>query len=133
MAGYKSRLSISNLDSLQNMLADKAINKATLTFNINNSQIGQEFDPHESLFLGRIDMNGNVLDMPDFTFEGSSFFGGRLESNKYEFNITRYIHELINNPNYTNQLYLLDKFANINANRTVIDGNIVLTIFYSDL
>ncbi len=133
MAGYKSKLSISNIDSLKNILVNKAINKAILTFNIQNDQIGQEFDPHEELFLARIDLSGNVLDMPDFVFEGAPFFGGKLENNKYEFNITRYMHELINNSNYTNQLYLLDKFANINANRTIIDGNIVLTIFYSDL
>ena len=64
--------------------------------------------------------------------EGSSFFGGRLENEMYNFNVTRYFHELLFDNNYTNHLYLLDKLANSNANRSIINKEVELNIIYSD-
>ena len=53
--------------------------------------------------------------------------------NIYNFNVTRYFHELLFNNAYTNHLYLLDKSANSNANRSIINKEVELNIIYSDI
>jgi hypothetical protein len=69
----------------------------------------------------------------DYTEEGETHFGGRLDNDKYEFNITRYFYQLLNNDAYTNDLYLLPAGAAVNANRTILNKDIKLTIHYSEL
>ena len=69
----------------------------------------------------------------DFVIEGETYFGGRLEDDKYEFNITRYFSKLLNNDLYTNDLYLLPAGAAVNANRTILHKNLKLQIYYSEL
>ena len=92
-----------------------------------------EYPAHDKLFLVRVDQEGNNLFLTDLTIEGETHFGGRLEDNKYEFNITLYFEELLNNASYTNDLYLLPAGAAVNANRTILDKDITLTIHYSQL
>jgi len=134
MAGYKSKITILNIDSIKQMLSGKTINKATLTFNLKEDyQNLSDSSAHSSLFLGRVDLDGNILDLPDLLLEGETFFNGRLEENSFQFNITRYMYQLINNSSYTSDLYLLDKDANINAKKSVLSNDISLAIFYSEL
>ena len=132
MAGYKSKVSINNIDSLKALLDRKAINKVTLSFDVEaGSQ--SEYAAHDKLFLVRVDQDGKNVFLTDYTIEGETHFGGRLEDDKYDFNITRYFDQLLNNASYTNDLYLLPAGAAVNANRTILDKDITLTIHYSQL
>jgi hypothetical protein len=132
MAGYKAKISINNIDSLKALLDRKAINKVTMSFDVEaGSQ--SEYAAHDKLFLVRVDQEGKNVFLTDYTIEGETHFGGRLEGDKYEFNITRYFHQLLNNTSYTNDLYLLPAGAAVNANRTILDKDITLTIHYSQL
>ncbi|MBR77237.1 MAG: hypothetical protein CMD36_04875 [Flavobacteriales bacterium] len=133
MSGYKCKISFSNLDTLQKMLAGKVINQAVMSFEIDNSLMTNDIIPHSQLHLARLDSEGNIVDLTDYMIEGSSFFGGRLENEMYNFNVTRYLHELLFDNAYTNHLYLLDKSANSNANRSIINKEVELNIIYSDL
>ena len=132
MAGYKTRISINNTDSLKSMLEGKSINKVTMSFNVNEGSQA-EYTAHDKLFLVRVNEEGNNIFLTDFTIEGETHFGGRLEDDKYEFNITRYFYQLLNNDIYTNDLYLLPAGAAVNANRTILNKDIKLTIHYSEL
>jgi len=132
MAGYKSKISIMDKDSLQALLTGKAINKVLIQFNVENGSQDQ-YAAHEKLFLVRLDQEGTTLFLRDFIAEGEAHFGGFLADEKYEFNITRYFHEFINDDSYTNDLYLLPAGGAVNANRTILDKNISLVIHYSEL
>ena len=132
MAGYKTKISINNTDSMKSMLEGKSINKVTMSFDVNEGSQA-EYTAHDKLFLVRVNEEGNNIFLTDFTIEGETHFGGRLEDDKYEFNITRYFYQLLNNDIYTNDLYLLPAGAAVNANRTILNKDIKLTIHYSEL
>ncbi len=132
MAGYKSKISITNKDSIKNLLEGKAINKVAMRFDVETgSETG--YLAHDKLFLVRIDNEGNNTFLSDLIIEGETYFGGRLENGSYEFNITNYFSELLSNDSYTNDLYLLPAGAAVNANRTILDKDINLVIHYSEL
>lgn len=133
MSGYKCNISFTDLDTLQKILAGKVVNQAIMSFELDNNLMINDIIPHSQLHLARLDSGGNIIDLTDYVIEGSSFFGGRLENNIYNFNITRYFHELLFNGTHTNQLYLLDKSANSNANRSIIKKEVELNIIYSDI
>jgi len=132
MAGYKMRISVNNTDSIKKILEGKAINKVTMSFDVEPSS-QSEYAAHDKLFLVRVDQEGKNVFLTDYTIEGETHFGGRLEDDKYEFNITRYFYQLLNNDSYTKDLYLLPAGAAVNANRTILDRDIKLTIHYSEL
>jgi len=132
MAGYKSKISITNKDSIRSLLEGKAINKVTMSFDV-EMDCQDEYAAHDKLFLVRVNQEGDNIFLTDFTVEGETHFGGRLEDDKYEFNITRYFYQLLNNDSYTNDLYLLPAGAAVNANRTILNKNIKLQIYYSEL
>ena len=132
MAGYKVKIAINNTDSMKSMLEGKSINKVTMSFDVNEGSQA-EYAAHDKLFLVRVNEEGNNVFLTDFTIEGETHFGGRLEDDKYEFNINRYFYQLLNNDIYTNDLYLLPAGAAVNANRTILDKDIKLTIHYSEL
>ena len=132
MAGYKMKIAVNNTDSIKELLAGKVINKVTMSFDVGaGSQ--NEYAAHDKLFLVRVNEDGNNVFLTDYTIEGETHFGGNLENEKYEFNITSYFYQLLNNSSYTNDLYLLPAGAAVNANRTILEKDIVLTIHYSQL
>ena len=132
MAGYKMKIAVNNTDSIKALLAGKVINKVTMSFDVGaGSQ--SEYAAHDKLFLVRVNEDGNNVFLTDYTIEGEAHFGGNLENEKYEFNITSYFYQLLNNSSYTNDLYLLPAGAAVNANRTILEKDIVLTIHYSQL
>ena len=133
MSGYKCKISFTDLDTLQKILVGKVVNQAIMSFEIDNNLMTDDITPHSQLHLARVDNDGNIVDLIDYVIEGSSFFGGRLENKMYNFNITRYFHNLLLDNSYTNQLYLIDKSANSNANRSIIKKEVELNIIYSDL
>jgi len=132
MAGYKAKIAVNNTDSIKQILEGKAINKVTMSFDVEpTSQI--EYAAHDKLFLVRVNEEGNNVFLTDYTIEGETHFGGRLDNDKYEFNITRYFYQLLNNDAYTSDLYLLPAGGAVNANRTILNKDIKLTIHYSEL
>tara|TARA_B110000003_G_scaffold275729_1_gene319241 strand:- start:309 stop:1538 length:1230 start_codon:yes stop_codon:yes gene_type:complete len=131
MSGYKTKISITNTDSIKKILLGKVINKVNISFDV-QSDSQSEYPAHDRLFLVRVDKEGRNLFLKDYTLESEAHFGGILFANKYEFNITRYFTELLNNDSYTNELYLISAGAAVNANRTILDKDIKLTIYYSD-
>ena len=131
MAGYKANIALENINFIKEDLEGKAINKVTLSFNVNDDS---SYPPHENLSLVRVDSAGNNVFLADLSIEGATHFGGEYSNGKYEFNITRYFNNLLNNDDYTNQLYLLASGGAVNANRTIIDNSsIKISILYSDL
>jgi hypothetical protein len=132
MAGYKMKISINNMDSIKSLLDRKVINKVTMNFNVEDIY-SSEYEAHEKLVLVRVNDEGNNVFLTDFTLEGDAYFGGNLENSRYEFNITRYFYQLLNNDSYTKDLYLLPAGSAVNANRTIINNDIKLQIYYSKL
>ena len=131
MAGFQTKIELQNINSIDSILSNKAINQVTLSFNVIEDGI---FSPHQNLSLVRVDSLGNNIFLKDLTVEGASHFGGELDNNSYEFNITRFFSNYLINDTYTNELYLLASGGVINANRTIIDDNsIAITVLYSDL
>ena len=132
MAGYKTKITVSDLAVLADTLKGKAINKVTMSFDVEPGSTS-EYAAHDKLFLVRVNEEGKNVFLTDYTIEGETHFGGRLEDDKYVFNITRYFYQLLNNDSYTNDLYLLPAGAAINANRTILSKHIKLIIHYSKL
>ena len=132
MAGYKAKITVGDLVVLSDTLKGKAINKVTMSFDVEQTS-QSEYAAHDKLFLVRVNEEGNNVFLTDFTSEGETHFGGRLDNDKYEFNITRYFYQLLNNDAYTSDLYLLPAGAAVNANRTILNKDIKLTIHYSEL
>ena len=132
MAGYKLLVNINGLDSIKKVLSGKSINKATMTFTIaDDSQI--DYPAHEKLLLVRLDDEDRNIFLTDYIIEGESYFGGTLQNGEYNFNITRYLYQLINNNSYTNKLYLLPTGSTVNANRSILNNDVQLTIHFSEL
>lgn len=132
MSGYKMKISVNNIDSIKVLLAEKIINKVTLIFNVEeNSQT--KYEAHDKLVLVRVNDEGDNVFLSDFVNEGEAYFGGNLQDNKYEFAITRYFSQLLYNESYTNDLYLLPAGAAVNANRTILNKDVKLQIYYSEL
>jgi len=131
MAGFQTKIELQNIDLIDSLLMNKAINKVTLSFNVTDDS---EYISHKNLSLVRVDSSGNNVFLKDLSVEGATHFGGELESSSYEFNITRFFSSYLNDESYTDELYILASGGVINANRTVIDNNsFLITILYSDL
>jgi len=132
MAGYKAKITLGDLDVIKDTLEGKVINKVTIDFDVESGS-QSEYEAHEKLVLVRVDNEGKNVFLTDFTVEGETYFGGKIEGDIYSFNITRYFYQLLNNSSYTNDLYLMPSGAAINANRTILSKDIKLTIHYSEL
>lgn len=132
MAGYKVKVDINNVDSIKTFLDGRVLNKVIMIFDVEDySQL--EYTAHDKLALVRVnDQEDNVF-LDDFIIDGDQHFGGILENDKYEFNITRYFHKLLTNSSYTNELYLLPAGAVVNANRTILKNEVRLQIYFSEL
>ncbi len=138
MAGYQAKISLGNIDSLNQILANKVINKVELIFSLeSNSQ--ENFEANNRLYLIRVaDNDGNQAGLLDLE-NGETRFGGWLDNNQYKFNITRYFAQLLQDDLFIRDLYLqpynplFDDSDNINANRAILDKELQLKIYYSAL
>ena len=131
MAGYKAKIDLGNLDQLKDSLTGRVINKATISFDIDRDGL---YEPHEELFLSRVQEDGTYIKFGQASDIGVNLFQGKIsETDKYEFNITGYLHQLLYNGSYGNTLYLLPAGALVNANRTILEKEIILDVYYSDL
>jgi hypothetical protein len=133
MASYKTVVEIQNLDSIKTVFKHKAINKVNLNFELDGTDT-TDYAPHYRMYLVRVDKEGKDYFLTDYIAEGEEHFGGKLENGKYSFNITRYFHQLLNNEEYTNKLYLVSAGGAVNANRTILLKNKVsFNIIYTEL
>ena len=133
MASYKTVVEIENLDSIKTVFKNKAINKVNLNFELDGTDTA-DYAPHYRMYLVRVDKEGKDYFLTDYIAEGEEHFGGKLENGKYSFNITRYFHQLLNNEDYTNKLYLVSAGGAVNANRTILLKNKVsFNIIYTEL
>ena len=131
MSGHKAEFTFENINGLKELFSNKAINQTIINFEIIEDV---DFAAHEKLYLVRETNDGDIVFLTDFTIEGDEHFGGGLNNKIYSFNISRYFFQLINNPEYTNKLYLLSSGSAANANRTILDNSkITINIIYSDL
>ena len=85
MAGYKANIALENINLIKEDLEGKAINKVTLSFNVNDDS---SYPPHENLSLVRVDSAGNNVFLSDLSVEGITHFGGEYSNGKYEFNLS---------------------------------------------
>ena len=132
MAGYKVKVDINNVDSIKTLLDGRVLNKVIMIFDVEDySQL--EYTAHDKLALVRVNDQEDNIFLDDFIIDGDQHFGGILENDKYEFNITRYFHKLLTNSSYTNELYLLPAGAVVNANRTILKNEVRLQIYFSEL
>ena len=131
MAGHKIEFIFTDLPSIQQKVEGKAINRVTVDLETTEGDI---YAPHEKLFLVRETNEGKIVFLTDFTIEGESHFGGELKDGIYSFNITRYFVQLLNNPEYTDKLYILSSGAAANANRTILDyTKININIIFTEI
>jgi len=110
MAGYKAKITLGDLDVIKDTLEGKVINKVTIDFDVESGS-QSEYEAHEKLVLVRVDNEGSNVFLTDFTIEGETHFGGKLDGDIYSFNITRFFYQLLNNSTYTNDLYLMPSGA----------------------
>ena len=131
MGGHKIEFIFTDLPSIQQKIEGKAINRVTVNLKtIENNN----YASHEKLFLVREKNDGKIVFLTDFTIEGESHFGGELKDGIYSFNITRYFVQLLNNPEYTDKLYILSSGAAANANRTILDySKININIIFTEI
>ncbi len=132
MAGYKAKITLDNLDILRTILKNKVINKATINFSVQDGS-QTEFSAHEKLVLVRVNSSGENIFLSDFLIEGDAYFGGALIDDKYQFTVTRYLHQLLTNTDFTADLYLLAGGSAVNASRTILEKEMFLKIHYSEL
>ena len=141
MRGVKTKIELPTIKELSKE-GTIAINKAEITFTVEN---GTDDSPNEilsSLALTGIDANEDaVVLLDDPSIEGLEHYGGTYNSTtkSITFNITKHIHQLINNPAIDYGMYLLAKGSVTRANRAVITSEnspiskIKLEITYSKL
>ena len=132
MAGYKAKITLDNLDILRTILKNKVINKATINFSVQDGS-QTEFSAHEKLVLVRVNSSGENIFLSDFLLEGDAYFGGALINDEYQFTVTRYLHQLLTNTDFTADLYLLAGGSAVNASRTILEKEMFLKIHYSEL
>ncbi|MBR3710284.1 MAG: DUF4270 family protein [Bacteroidales bacterium] len=79
--------------------------------------------PPTSLALLNLKTDGNTIVLPDY-LEGSSYYGGSYSHAKKSvtFRISEYLQKVIQNPDYSQGLYLSITGASFNANRWIIAG-----------
>ena len=113
MAGCKVKFEFNNLETLKQQLSDKAINKVTIDFEIEEDG---NYDSHEKLYLVREKQDGEF----DYLIDYGPLAAEELNGKTYSFNITRYFVQLLTNDEYTDILYLLSSGGSANANRTIL-------------
>ena len=129
MGGSRVKISLENLDNLRDLLSGKVLNRVILTVQALDQE-GQ-YNSHEKLRLVKIE-DGLTSLLPD-AYEASSHIGGDMINGEYIFNITLYFNEILSSNNDSHHLYLFSSTPAEDANRTILNEDIKLTIHYSKL
>jgi hypothetical protein len=141
MKGVRTKIEIPNIKELTKE-GDISINKAQITFTLED---GSDTSPDEilsSLTLTGIDSEGNAIRLlDDPTLEGSDHYGGsyNFTTKSFTFNITKHIYQLIKSTTADYGMYLTANGSVTTANRIVLNSEnssiskIKLEITYSKL
>lgn len=130
MGGPVIKILFNDLSALKDSFQNKVINKALIKFDVVGGY-QDNFGPHNSLSLIRKDSNQTFLFIPDF-FEGATHYGGGLENDSYEFNISKYLQRLVDEEYSDSALYILPVGNSVSANRTLIEQEVTLTVTYTN-
>ena len=130
MGGPVIKILFNDLTELKDSLQNKVINKAMIKFDVVGGY-QNDFGPHNALSLLRKDSNQTFLFIPDF-FEGANHYGGSLENDSYEFNISKYLQALVYEEYSDSALYILPVGNSVSANRTLIEQEVTLTVTYTN-
>lgn len=120
MAGVKTKITIPYLDALKTLMP-VAINKAELVITVDPGTT-TPLAAITQFGLARTDTSGKMLSIPEQFLEGSTYFGGALNSNVYRFNIARYLQDVLSGAQTDYGLFILAGNGAVNPNRTIIGG-----------
>lgn len=123
MAGLRTKVS---MPDIKNMFSGQkvAINKAELVMYAEPASVDSPYYAHSKLVATIADSVLGPVVMPDYYYEGESYFGGSYDAtNKlYKFNIARYIQQVINGTRENQGLYIIANSRHITMNRTQLVG-----------
>jgi len=130
-AGLKAKLDLGALDSLNNVV----INKAELVLTINDAYTSNSFGLPERLICLAIDSLG-ANDFISDQFESYAYYGGELFNttlngqsvSQYKFNLALHVQEVINKEKANNGIYLLTYPSNEVSDKVILKGNQTLGI-----
>lgn len=125
-AGLKSKIEIPDIDSLGEVI----INKAELVLTIDGASDASGFELPQSLICLSIDSLGQNAFIAD-QFESSGYYGGSKTSvtingqstTQYHFNLAYHIQELVNKEKENRGLYILTFPSSEIADQLILKGN----------
>ncbi len=122
LSGVNILLEFPQIDSLAKE-GNIIINKAKLILPVEDKDefYLNYFPPPERILVLKREEDGDLSHIVDSNFD---YFGGTYneDDNKYEFNITQYFQELLENPESNRGVVLIPTRAHSNANRVVLRG-----------
>jgi len=122
MAGVKTKIRFPNLKNMSAGGKSIVINEAKLLFRSTKDTL---LTPPSQMALVKDKGDGTYAVLPD-QLEGEAFFGGKFKSsvNGYEFRLTRYVQDLLLNPDQTDDdgLYFFVLGGSAKADRWVFHG-----------
>ena len=139
-AGLKAKLDLGGLDSLKNII----VNKAELVLTIDDSYVNNSFGLPERLICLSIDSLG-ANDYISDQFEAYAYYGGELYSStingqsvsQYRFNLALHVQEVINKETDNNGVYILTYPSNEVSDKVILKGNqiagIKLNLTYTNI
>lgn len=134
MAGLKSKITFPSLEQWIDSMPI-GINKAELEFSVLENSI-DKYQPPSKLLLVALDENGKLMST-NAEFIGINYLIGEYNtvSQKYRFNIFRYIQQVLAEKKKHFGFYLISENPTLSASRVVIEGgkNIVLNLTYTKL
>ena len=133
MNGYNTHIVISDLDSLRFILEGKSINKAVLLLNVKDNSQDQYKKAHDKVLLYSVDDHGNYNEIIDLEYNDVNSGLILSDEDRYECNITRHFTNLIQGTNNVSRFCLTPLDPTLNANRTILNKDIRLMIYFSDL
>ncbi len=134
----QTNLYIPHLEDLIEKHPRLLINKAELVIPAAEGFVTRELHRTEELMLLRLDEDGNLLTLDDYTHD-PNLFGGVLDrdENTYTFSISRYLQKLVDGEYDNNGLVLTASHITSDMSRVVLHGPgrtdkpIKLRVFYS--
>jgi hypothetical protein len=120
LAGLKSEIEFSDLERLKD--SNFIINKAVLTLPVNYT--GGNYTPNDQLIVLRNEGEDLYLTPDQLTF-GIGGLGGKWDSDltQYQFNITRYINNVLNGTYANNKLSIEATSSLVTPNRVILYGD----------
>lgn len=122
MAGTRTRISLQDIAAWA-AKAPIVINKARLVIPYEEGFTLVNEPPDRNVIIMKDDAGAWVLP-PDFLKGGSEYFGGKVDkvNREYSFNLASTLHDMINNANFDQDLYLSVSGSAVSANRLKLNS-----------